>query len=255
MDVMEAVRQTQMRVDQLVEEVRQVRYLVNNLQHQNRYGPPTQLSSAVFEQQQLPIGLHNQQVQLQVTKSSSPDGQRGENRHVAKPPLLIIGDSNVRRLEEVSNHLPGSLTFHSTSGATTDQVGQDLSQAVKKCEATEVVIHVGTNDVTRRGSEEVVRDILGLAQKAKLEGGLRRVHVCSVTPRKDRGSFIFSRTESVNNRLRSLCPTSGISFIDLRPRLEISQFCGLLRDAVHYNKVGATRALQMIAESAGDFLV
>ena len=255
MDVMEAVRQTQMKLDQLVEEVCQVRHLINNLQHQNRYGLHTHPSSAALEQQQSPIGKHDQQVQRQVTMSSCPEGQQGENQHDAKPPLLIIGDSNVRRLEGVSNHVSTSLAFHSISGATSDQVGQDLSQAVRKYKATEVVIHVGANDVTRKGSEEVVRDILGLAQKTKRQGGVTRVYVCSVTPRKDRGSFIFSRTESVNNRLRSLCPTSGISFIDLRPRLETSQFSGLLRDAVHYNKVGSTRALQMIAESVDDFLV
>ena len=93
-----------------------------------------------------------------------------------------------------------------------------------------------------------------MAQQAKNHGEVRQVFVCSVTPRKDMGSFIFSRSESVNNRLRSLCSKTDIKFIDLREKLEVCKFNGLFKDAVHYNKAGATEALRVITDTVKHFL-
>lgn len=251
MDVMEAVRLTQVRLDQVLEEINRVRQQVTILQQQSGHEschPPAHHSPAVSAEQGLPTGEQHQ------TPRSSPEGQKDERQRASEPSLLIIGDSNVRRLEGIGSKRPGRMTFHSISGATTDHVKQQLNQVVSNCVASEVVIHVGTNDIVRKGSEEVVKDVLDLAQKTKSKNGVRRVYVCSVTPRKDRGSFMFSRSESVNNRLQLLCPKTGIGFIDLRARLERCQFSGLARDAVHYNKAGSMQALKMITESVGYFL-
>ena len=168
--------------------------------------------------------------------------------------LLVIGDSNVRRLQ-ASNNCPGT-KFHSISGATTEHVAQDLGHAIDMCGAAQVVLHVGTNDIARKGSEGIAKSILGLAQQAKDHAGVRQVYICSVTPRKDLGSFVFSRSESVNNRLRSLCnKTDRVGFIDVRQKLDRCQFGGLVRDAIHYNRPGAAQALKLIKDSAKDFLV
>ena len=67
---------------------------------------------------------------------------------------------------------------------------------------------------------------------------------------------LFSRSESVNNRLRSLCnKTDRVGFIDVRQKLDRCQFGGLVRDAIHYNRPGAAQALKLIKDSAKDFLV
>ena len=213
-------------------------------------------STRAFAEQQLPVFAEQDSTRgHQNLTARSPAGRQEDNRlHPGKPSLLIIGDSNVQRLEGIGSQRPGSQTFCSISGATTDHVKQHLGSAVSACDAKEVVIHVGTNDVVRKGSEEVVKDMLDLALETKGQDGVRKVYVCSITPRKDRGSFIFSRSESINNRLRHLCPKSNIVFIDLRAKLERCQFGGLARDTVHYNRAGATQALKMITESAGHFL-
>ena len=84
---------------------------------------------------------------------------------------------------------------------------------------------------------------------------MQQVYICSVTPRKDLDSFIYSRAESVNNRLNSLCTKmADITFIDLRQQLDRCPFTGLVKDAVHYNKAGAARVLNAIIDSAGNFL-
>ena len=253
MDVMEAVRLTHVRLDQLFEEVNRVRQQVTTLQQQSSHEPghPPALHSPAVSAEQRPPTAGEQQ---HLTPRSSPERQKDERQRATDPSLLIIGDSNVRRLEGIESKRSGRLAFHSISGATTDHVKQQIDQSVSNCDASEVVIHVGTNDIVRKGSEEVVKDVLDLAQKTKSKDGVRRVYVCSVTSRKDRGSFMFSRSESVNNRLQLLCPRSGIGFIDLRARLERCQFSGLVRDAVHYNKAGSKQAMKMITESVGYFL-
>ena len=170
-----------------------------------------------------------------------------------KQDLLIIGDSNVHRLDTSPGR--SRATFRSTPGATIEQLGRKLSEASDKSTASNIVLHVGTNDLTRKGSEEIAANLVNLAQHAKTCSKIKQVFICSVTPRKDLGSFIFSRSESVNNRLRSLCiETTGVQFIDLREELGRCPFTGLARDALHYNKVGATRVLDVITNSVGSFL-
>ena len=66
---------------------------------------------------------------------------------------------------------------------------------------------------------------------------------------------MYSRAESVNNRLRSISQkTAGVGFVDLREKLDRCHFSGLTRDAVHYNRAGAANASKMITASTGDFL-
>ena len=260
MDVMEAVRLTQLKIDKLTEDFDQVRRLVQSLQHQESRGsvhPRTRHAPAETDEQppSMPPST-DEPAQRHQTSTSPTSEQHDGRRHTVKQSLLVIGDSNVRRLEAASNQSERCPTFHSISGATTEHVKRDLSQAVSKCGASGVVINVGTNDITRKGSEVVVKDILSLAEDTKRKDGVQHVYICSVTPRKDSGSFIFSRSESVNNRLCSLCSkSSGISFIDLRQKLDRCQCNGIQRDGVHYNRAGATQILRAISVSAGDFLV
>ena len=121
--------------------------------------------------------------------------------------------------------------------------------------ASTIVFHTGTNDLARKGSEKIAADLVNLAQRTKIRPEIRKVYICSVTSRKDLGSFVYSRSESVNNRLRSLCmKTHGVKFIDLRQQLDKCTYTGLARDALHYNKAGASCVLNAIVGSVGGFL-
>ena len=283
MDVMEAVRLTQMKVDRLSEDLVQVKQLLGTLQPQCSCGPasprrreqasPRRREQASPRRREPASSRRREPAEsgersptasgvLRQSRSSSGEQHGRYNDKTARQlivedrsqSLLVIGDSNVRRLQ-ASNNCPGT-TFHSLSDATTEHVAQDLGHAIDMCGAAQVVLHVGTNDIARKGSEGIAKSILGLAQQAKGHTGVRQVYICSVTPRKDLGSFVFSRSESVNNRLRSLCnKTDRVSFIDVRQKLDRCQFGGLVRDAIHYNRPGAAQALKLIKDSAKDFLV
>ena len=253
MDVMEAVRLIQLKMDNLTEEVSQLKRLLQTVQQVQ--GSQPSRSTATGRLLNMSPGEPGESPNQEVRCPTSEPRLSGQ-QDIGRPSLLVIGDSNVRHIRNASSRSADNLAFHSISGATTDQVRRDIAQVVTETSPSQVVLHVGTNDITRNGSEVVVKNILNLVQQAKGCSGVGQVYVCSIVPRRDRGAYLFSRSESVNNRLRTLCSKlNGVSFVDLRQRLESCPFSGLLRDAVHYNRMGSVQAYRMITESTGYFLV
>ena len=244
MDVMEALRLTQLKLDRVSSELAELklafRAVMPDGDRRTSLSPAPEHASRPEEIQASP----GDQVRRNKPRSSIVTG---------KQDLLIIGDSNVSRLDTSPGR--SRATFRSTPGATIERLGRELRETSDTFTASKLVLHVGTNDLTRKGSEEIAVNLVKLAQHAKTCSGIKQVFICSVIPRKDLGSFIFSRSESVNNRLRSLCMgTAGVRFIDLREQLDRCPFTGLARDALHYNKVGATRVFDVINNSVGSFL-
>ena len=286
MDLMEAIRLTQVKIESLTGDVRQVNQMLNEVisreavksvphLHQSR-SPPDQLTRSRSPPDQLtrsrspaiphrwgdPMILHPspatadrpQPASAHAARRVSHGRHRVEGQHDSIQSILVIGDSNVQRLQ--TGDCDSNVTFHSVPGAATDNIARELNQSVESSSASDVILHVGTNDVTRMGSEVVAKNIFGLAQQARGQQGVRRVYICSVTPRKDRGSFIFSRSESVNSRLHSMCSKSNdVTFIDLRHQLDSCPFNGMARDALHYNRAGAAQVLRSIGDKVGSFLV
>ena len=276
MDLMEAVRLTQVKIERLTGDVRQVKQMLNEVISREAVksvphlypsrSPPDQLtrsrSPAIPHRRGDPMILHQspatadrpQPASAHAGRRVSHGRHRVEGRHDSIQSILVIGDSNVQRLQ--TGDCDSNVTFHSVPGAATDNIAREINQSVKSSSASDVILHVGTNDVTRMGSELVAKNIFGLAQQARGQRGVCRVYICSVTPRKDRGSFIFSRSESVNSRLHSMCSKSNdVTFIDLRHQLDSCPFNGMARDALHYNRAGAAQVLRSIGDKVGSFLV
>ena len=248
MDVMEALRLMQLRLDQVSKDLADLKHVVRAVIHQDGdRAPPLPLAS-----QQ---GSASDIRQTRLERPSRPSNDRMTcTNAMGTPDLLIIGDSNVRRLGTGTSSSRAS--FRSIPGATIDQLERDLGETPDKLRASAIALHVGTNDLTRKGSEEIAVNLIQLAQHTKTRSGVKQIFICSVTSRRDLGPFIFSRSESVNNRLRSLCANMpGIRFIDLREQLATCPFAGLARDGLHYNKAGSSRAFNRIAHSAHSFLI
>ena len=254
MDVMEALRLTQLKLDQVSEDVADLKQVIRTVLPENG-GRPTTASppppspaapdGSTIEDRRTGLDRPSRQNDNTIT-CSSPFG---------KPDLLIIGDSNVSRLETSTGS--SCVSFRSTPGANIEQLEREINDESDKFTASTIALHVGTNDLSRKGSEEIAMNIVRIAKLTKARSGTRQVLICSVTPRRDLGSFIFSRSESVNNRLRSLCTNMpGVRFVDLREQLDRCPFTGLSRDALHYNRAGASRVLNGIVHTAlsGSFL-
>ena len=167
--------------------------------------------------------------------------------------VVMIGSSNVRRVAQACHDEFGrseNVIFESMSGAKAEQVGCTLQGAIDRCSAkkVDVILHVGCNDIAVKGSETVVNDIIDTALEASENVKTRNVYVCSVVPRND-NSVLYSRSESVNNRLVKKCSEFGMMFVDLRSEIQKCKFQGLDRSGFHYNRAGASAVFRQLVGS------
>ncbi len=124
------------------------------------------------------------------------------------------------------------------------------------CSQLQIVVHVGTNDASRLGSEEILgsfRRLTKLAKAASLSRGVEaKLTICSIVPRVDRGPLVWSRVENLNQRLRRLCDENGCKFLDLRYGVEGCR-TPLDRSGVHYTQEAATWVAQYLWRAHGFF--
>jgi hypothetical protein len=175
--------------------------------------------------------------------------------------VIVIGDSNVRRLEtpiinRIKRENAKKVTILRRSGARIADCESILLAALKEeCVAkkVKVFVHVGTNDVERCGSEVLLNKLRNMIKAARnLRAGVDMT-ICSIPSRVDKGGHVFSRSESINFRLTKLCREEGATFLDLSHQLRKCRF-PLGRDGVHYSWKGAQVVGSLIGEVASCFL-
>ena len=175
--------------------------------------------------------------------------------------VIVIGDSNIKRVEipilkSLKPENKKHLFVTKRSGAKVAECERRLVTALKEeCKArnVKVIVHVGTNDVQRTGSEVLLGKIRNLIRAAKDSRSGVDMTICSIPSRVDKGGFVFSRSESVNSRLTTICKEEGATHLDLSHELRKCRF-PLGRDGVHYSWKGAQVVGTLIGEVANNFL-
>ncbi len=171
--------------------------------------------------------------------------------------VVIVGASNVNRFNSVicrNEKRRRKTAFAAFPGGKIKDVDERVRKIVGTAKnKTKVIFHVGTNDMAKRGSEEVLKDFRCLIRKVKTCNSLVDVAVCSVPNRTDRGGAVWSRSEGVNNRLFNVCRMEGAEFIDLRGVLAGSK-TWLAKDGVHYSREGAEIVGKRLSEVINSFL-
>ena len=169
--------------------------------------------------------------------------------------VIVIGDSNVRRLDKpIKNSLKAQdrpkVRVESVSGIGVDGLAARMATEVKReaSQEVKVIAHVGTNDMTKFGSQVLLSKISGLIKTARDARSGVSVEVCEVPTRTDKGDFIYSCSRSVNCELAGLYREEWATCLSLgNYRLDV--------DGLHYSQHGATAASRSIAESITSFLV
>src|SRR5678815_5091164 len=132
-----------------------------------------------------------------------------------KTDTLLIGDSMVRYLDR---------TFQSKNkkkrlrvcypGARVSDIVVRIDREIDSTNVdSEVIVHVGTNDIGHRRSEELIADYRRLIQKMKASG--RRCMISGILPRLGAGQEWGIRALGVNERVKKLCFSENIWFLDL----------------------------------------
>ncbi|CAG0882951.1 unnamed protein product [Darwinula stevensoni] len=125
--------------------------------------------------------------------------------------LVIVGDSNVRRLEAAMGNDSGSrVSFIQFPGARIEHFRNKVGSVVcsESAEEVSVVLHVGTNDTPKSGSELMgrLKQAIGACREAR--SGVR-VTVCAIPSRLDRGGTTWSRSETPSDLDHVVLPLSS----------------------------------------------
>ena len=115
---------------------------------------------------------------------------------------------------------------------------------------TTYVIHVGSNDVQRTRSEDLLCRYRQLIRSFKVKSN--RIVISGIVPRIGAENRFYNIATSVNRRLANLCREEGIGFVDTWDNFyhDTYLFSG---DGVHLNQVGAAQFGRLLHEAVKDF--
>ena len=170
--------------------------------------------------------------------------------------LVIVGDSNVRRLEGAMEKDSGAqVSFSQFPGARIEHIRDRIGSVVcsESAEEVSVVLHVGTNDTPKSGSELIMGRLRQAIRACREARSGVRVTVCAIPSRLDKGGITWSRSEGVNDRLKELCIAEGAVFLDTREALSRCR-SPMARDGVHFSKEGAVAVGLAIMKENEPFL-
>lgn len=124
------------------------------------------------------------------------------------PTALLVGDSIIRYCKFFN------ATTHCFPGATARTILDKLPGLLQSAPPTinKIILHVGTNDTTRRQSELTKLDFIDLFNFLAASG--KTVFISSPIPTLGRGDERFSRIRSLNTWLHHISSTYNFGFID-----------------------------------------
>ena len=126
-----------------------------------------------------------------------------------KSTVIIAGDSIVKNLNGWMMSRAKRVKVHSFSGATTTEMKHFIKPLVQR-KPSEIILHVGTNDVDIHSAEEVADNIIKLTDDIKNKG--IRCTVSSLVVRAD-SELLKSAVIDVNNVLRDSLP-QDVNFVE-----------------------------------------
>ena len=140
-----------------------------------------------------------------IEKSEQVDN-KGQQR---KSTVIIAGDSIVKNLNGWMMSRAKRVKVHSFSGVTTTEMKHFIKPLVQR-KPSEIILHVGTNDVDIHSAEEVADNIIKLTDDIKKKG--IRCTVSSLVVRAD-SELLKSAVIDVNNVLRDSLP-QDVNFVE-----------------------------------------
>ena len=132
---------------------------------------------------------------------------------------------------------------------------QDVIDAVNEVTdqapaTTTYVIHVGTNDVQRYRSEELLDKYRQMIRAYKVKSS--NVILSGIIPRRHAGQRFYSFASSINRRLGNLCSEENIGFVNTWDHFyyDASLFSS---DGLHLSQIGSARFGRLLDDAVKDF--
>ena len=169
---------------------------------------------------------------------------------------VLIGGQNVTRIKAAAMdefQFDQNVSFVYTN---TDEFQQKLSDVTNRSRAKQidVVIHLGAEDAIEHSADYVLDRLTHKVNQAREQKRVDTVYVCSLEERRDAGANVHQNVKTINTELAQLCHSTGATFVDLRSRLEETEYGGINRTGILYTFEGARNVAQHILSQIPGFL-
>ena len=166
--------------------------------------------------------------------------------------VRLIGDSLVReQLFEFVARAPATRRRLCIPGGGVQDVIDSVNDLTKQAPATTTyVIHVGTNDIQRFRSEELLDKYRQMIKAYKEKSS--KVILSGIIPRRQAGQRFYSFASSINRRLANLCSEENIGFVNTWDHFYYDDSLFSI-DGLHLSQVGAARFGRLLDGAVRDF--
>ena len=166
--------------------------------------------------------------------------------------VRLIGDSIVRGQRfEFAARSPTTRSRFCIPGGGVQDVIDSVHKVTNHASATTTyVIHVGTNDVQKSKSEELLDKYRQMIRAFKAKSS--NVILSGIIPRRQAGQRFYSSATSINRRLANLCSEENIGYVNVWDHFyyDASLFSS---DGLHLSQVGDARFGRLLDDAVRDF--
>lgn len=166
--------------------------------------------------------------------------------------VRLVGDSMVRgQLTEFCARSPKTRKRFCIPGGGVDDVVAAVDEVSKMAPANALyVIHVGSNDVQRTRSEELLLKYQKLIKSFKEKSS--RIIVSGIIPRLGVEDRFYNVATSTNRCLAEICKKENVGFVNTWDNFYYDDYL-FSKDGVHLNQVGAARFGRLLNDAVKDF--
>ena len=127
--------------------------------------------------------------------------EKPREKRNSKPSIIIAGDSMVKNIKGWLMSRKKHVRVYSFPGATTDEMESFVKPLIAR-QPDEIIIHIGTNDLSRTSAGQVTDNILKLAAEVKKHG-----IKCSISSLITRKGELNDKVKQVNAKLAKAIKT------------------------------------------------
>ena len=166
--------------------------------------------------------------------------------------VRLVGDSIVRgQLKEFCARAPKRRKRFCIPGGGLDDVDAAIEEVANLAPPnTTYVVHIGTNDVARTRSEELLAKYKKLIQKFKDKSG--NVIISGILPRWENNRQFLTDATLINHRLALLCSDENVEFVNLWDEFYYDRSL-FWKDGIHLNQVGSARFGRLLSEAVDKY--
>ena len=172
---------------------------------------------------------NNASTEYDVIKQTKKDNYTLLNENSAqRNQTVFIGDSIIEIFNtELFDGLLSTRVYNrGISGDTSDKLLERLQDNALNIAPQNLVLLVGTNDLSRKISADVICDNISKVIDKSKEANVENIVICSLLPvnKSINKNMVGSRKnadiKTINAKLKDICEQKQVSFVDLYPLLE-----------------------------------